>query len=128
MENNKQWFLIADDQNYREATTRYEEVKYALKDSLAYKEKLLLVHLISEYENKLLDLPIVNPVETIKIRMEEFGLKQADLAREFGNKGNLSKVLNCQRALSLSMIRWLSIKLKIPTHMLTQEYELKTGN
>jgi len=128
MENNKQWFLIADDQNYREGTTRYEEVKYALKDSLAYKEKLLLVHLISEYENKLWDLPIVNPVETIKIRMEEFGLKQADLAREFGNKGNLSKVLNYQRALSLSMIRWLSIKLQISTHMLTQEYELKTGN
>ena len=128
MENNKQWFLIADDQNYGEATTRYEEVKYAIKDSVAYKEKLLLVHLISEYENKLWDLPIVNPVETIKIRMEEFGLKQADLAREFGNKGNLSKVLNYQRALSLSMIRWLSIKLQIPTHMLTQEYELKTGN
>ncbi len=62
---------------------------------------MLLVHLISEYENKEWDLPAVNLIETIKIRMEEFGLKPSDLAKEYGNKGNLSKVLNYQRALSL---------------------------
>lgn len=69
---------------------------------------MLLVHLISEYENKEWDLPAVHPIETIKIRMEEFGLKPSDLAKEYGNKGNLSKVLNYQRALSLTMIRQFS--------------------
>lgn len=128
MSTESQWFLIEDEQDYNKAISRYEEIKYAPKNTKEYKEKMLLVHLISEYENKLWDLPVVNPVETIKIRMEEFGLKQADLAKEYGNKGNLSKVLNYQRALSLSMIRWLSNKLHIPTEMLIQEYELKNSN
>jgi HTH-type transcriptional regulator/antitoxin HigA len=86
---------------------------------------MLLVHLISEYENKEWDLPAVDPIETIKIRMEEFGLKPSDLAKEYGNKGNLSKVLNYQRALSLTMIRQFSATLHIPTDMLIQEYALK---
>jgi len=120
-----QWFLLENEQEYDLATSRYEEVKHAPKDSADHKEKMLLVHLISEYENKEWDLPIVDPIETIKIRMEEFGLKPADLAREYGDKGNLSKVLNYERALSLKMIREFSIKLHIPTDMLIQEYALK---
>ena len=59
---------------------------------------MLLVHLISEYENKEWDLPAVDPIETIKIRMEEFGLKPADLAKEYGDKGNLSKVRPLQKS------------------------------
>lgn len=86
---------------------------------------MLLLHLISEYENKEWDLPSVDPIETIKIRMEEFGLKPANLAKEHGDKGNLSKVLNYQRALTLTMIRQLGTRLHIPTDMLIQEYALK---
>lgn len=120
-----QWFLLESEQDYNHATSRYEELKNAPKGSPEHKEKMLLVHLISEYENKEWDLPAVDPIETIKIRMEEFGLKPADLAKEYGNKGNLSKVLNYQRALSLTMIRQFSATLHIPTDMLIQEYALK---
>lgn len=120
-----QWFLLENEADYTLATSRYEEIKYAPKDSELHREKMLLVHLISEYENKEWDLPAVDPIETIKIRMEEFGLKPADLAKEYGNKGNLSKVLNYQRALTLSMIRQFSKTLHIPTDMLIQEYALK---
>lgn len=125
MSKTAQWFLLEDEQDYNLATARYEAVKYASKGSPEHKEKMLLVYLISEYENKLWDLPAVDPIETIKIRMEEFGLKPADLVKEYGDKGNLSKVLNYQRALSLAMIRQLSAKLHIPTDMLIQEYALK---
>lgn len=120
-----QWFLLESEQDYNLATSRYEEVKNAPKGSPEHKEKMLLVHLISDYENKAWDLPAVDPIETIKIRMEEFGLKPADLAKEYGNKGNLSKVLNYQRALTLTMIRQFSVTLHIPTDMLIQEYALK---
>ena len=125
MSRTTQWFLIENEQDYNLATTRYEEVKHAQKGSQEHRQKMLLVYLISEYENKQWDLPAVDPIETIKIRMEEFGLKPADLAREYGNKGYLSKVLNYQRALSLTMIRRLSLTLHIPTDMLIQEYALK---
>jgi len=125
MSKTTQWFLLESEQDYNLATSRYEEVKYAPKGSPEHKEKMLLVHLISDYENKEWDLPAVDPIETIKIRMEEFGLKPADLVKEYGNKGNLSKVLNYQRALSLTMIRQFSATLHIPTDMLIQEYALK---
>ncbi len=121
----KPWFLFEGEEDYNLATARYEEVKDAPNGTYNHREKMLLIHLISDYENKEWDLPSVDPIETIKIRMEEFGLKPEDLAREYGNKGNLSKVLNYQRALTLTMIRQLGARLRIPTDMLIQEYALK---
>ena len=123
-----QWFLIESEQDYEKVTARYEEIKDAPKGTSEHKEKLLLVHLISEYENKLWDLPEVDPVELIKIRMEDFGYKSADLAKEYGDKGTVSKVLNYKQSLSITMIRKFSQLLKIPVEALVKEYELKQGN
>ncbi|MXV14307.1 helix-turn-helix domain-containing protein [Hufsiella ginkgonis] len=127
MKTKTQWFLIDSEQDYQKATARYEELKHAAKGTAEHKEKLLLVHLISEYENAQWDLPEVDPVELIKIRMEDFGYKSADLAREYGDKGTVSKVLNYKQALSLTMIRKFSELLRIPAEALIKEYELK-GN
>lgn len=120
-----QWFLIETEQEYQEALTQYETVKLAPKDTAEHKEKLLLVHLINEFEKENRDLPEVNPIEIIKIRMEDFGLKAADLAKIYGDKGTISKVLNYKQALSLSMIRKFSALLHIPVAALLKEYELK---
>jgi len=120
-----QWFLIESEQDYDFATDRYEEVKRAPKGTEEHKEKLLLVHLISEYEKSTRTLPEVDPVELIKIRMEDFGYKPADLAKEYGDKGTVSKVLSYKQSLSLTMIRKFSELLKIPTQELVKEYQLK---
>lgn len=72
---NLPWFLIETEQEYNLAITRYEEIKAASTGSPEHKEKLLLAHLISEYENNESELPDVDPVEMIKIRMENFGYK-----------------------------------------------------
>lgn len=120
-----QWFLIESEQDYNTATARYEQIKRALKGSDEHKEKILLIHLISEYENAQWDLPEVDPVELIKIRMEDFGYKPADLAKEYGDKGTVSKVLNYKQALSLTMIRKFSKLLSIPAEILIKEYNLK---
>lgn len=119
-----QWFLIESEQGYNEATARYEEIKRAPKGSEEHKEKLLLAHLISEYEKTTVDLPEVDPVELIKIRMEDFGYKSSDLAKEYGDKGTISKVLNYKQALSLTMIRKFSQLLHIPVEALIREYEV----
>jgi len=108
-----QWFLIESEQDYQEATARYEEIKYVPIGSDEHKEKLLLVHLISEY------------VELIKIRMEDFGYKSSDLAKEYGDKGTVSKVLNYKQSLSITMIRKFSRLLNIPIEALIKEYDLK---
>ncbi len=119
------WFLIDTEQEYENALARYQEIKYALQESSEHKEKLLLAHLIADYEEKTSELPQVDPVELIKIRMEDFGYKSVDLANEYGDKGTISKVLNYKQALSLTMIRKFSKLLRIPADALIAEYELK---
>ena len=122
------WFLIGSEEEYEKCTTRYEEIKRAPKGSDDHKEKLLLVHLISQYENEQWDLPEVDPIELIKIRMKDFGYKPADLAREYGDKGTVSKVLNYKQSLSLNMIRKFSELLRLPVESLIKEYDLKGNN
>ncbi len=122
------WFLIGSEQEYNKAVARYEEIKYALKGTLEHREKMLLVHLISEYEKETSELPEVDPIEMIKIRMEDFGYNNSDLAKEYGDKGTVSKVLNYKQALSLTMIRKFSEKLRIPADLLMREYSLKRNS
>jgi HTH-type transcriptional regulator/antitoxin HigA len=86
---------------------------------------MLLVHIIADYERKQWDLPEVDPVEMIKIRMQDFGFNATTLAKEYGDKGTISKVLNYKQSLSLTMIRKFSELLKIPPAWLIKEYPLK---
>ena len=122
----KQWFLIENEKEYKEATSRFEEIREAKKGTPEYKEMLLLVHLISEYEKKQWSLPEVDPIEMIKIRMEDFGYTASDLANEYGDKGTISKVLNYKQPLSLTMIRLFSKMLRIPADALTKEYKIQS--
>lgn len=118
------WFLIGTEQEYESASTRYEEIKSAIKGSPEHKEKLLLAHLIADYERKTTVLPDVDPIEMIKIRMEDFGYKSSDLAEVYGDKGTVSKVLNYKQSLSLNMIRKFSKLLHLPAEALIREYDL----
>jgi HTH-type transcriptional regulator/antitoxin HigA len=61
----------------------------------------------------------------IKIRMEDFGYNASTLARVYGDRGTISKVLNYKQSLSLTMIRKFSHLLKIPVEWLVKEYPLK---
>ena len=122
----KQWYIIENEKEYKEATSRFEEIREAKKGTPEYKEMLLLVHLISEYEKKQWSLPEVDPIEIIKIRMEDFGYTASDLAKQYGDKGTISKVLNYKQPLSLTMIRLFSKMLRIPADALTKEYKIQS--
>ena len=121
----KQWLLIENDKEYKEAISRFEEIREVPKGMPEYKEMLLLVHLISVYEEKKWSLPDVDPIEMIKVRMEDFGYNASDLATEYGDKGTISKVLIYKQALSLTMIRKFSKLLRIPVEALAKEYALR---
>jgi HTH-type transcriptional regulator/antitoxin HigA len=85
MNKKPQWFLIKTEKEYEDALARYEMIKYSESEE-DEKEMMLLVHLIEKYENSLWDFPEVDPIEMIKIRMEDFGYKAADLATVYGDK------------------------------------------
>lgn len=117
----KMWYLIENESDYNNALSRFEEIKYAERGTIEHKEKMLLVTLISTYETATFSVDKIDPIEMIKIRMEEFGYTPSQL----GNKGTISNILNYKRPLSLNMIREFSKSLKIPPEFLIQEYELK---
>ncbi len=119
------WFLIETKADYSKAVSRYEEIREFAKGTIEHKERQLLAFLINLYEEDLWEMPAIDPIELIKIRMEEFGYKSTDLAREYGDKGTVSKVLNYKQALSLTMIRKFSKLLHIPVEALTKEYARK---
>jgi len=127
MKEKPQWFLIETEQEYDNAVARYEAIKDA-SSGPELQEKLLLVHLIENFENMKWDLPEVDPIQIIKIRMEDFGYKPADLAAIYGDKGTISKVLSYKQALSLTMIRKFSNFLHLPAAALLKEYKLSGQN
>ncbi len=121
----KNWAIIENDKELQTAYSRFEEIRMAKKDDLDYKEKMLLLLLISQYEEQQSTLPDLDPIEFIKIRMDDFGYKQSTLAAEYGDKGTVSKVLNYKQPLTLTMIRKFSKLLRIPADVLIKEYTLQ---
>lgn len=120
-----QWFLIENEADYKKATERYEAIREAQKGSEEYKEMLLLALLINKYEESNWDDPEIDPIGLIKIRMEDMEISASELAKEYGDKGTISKVLNYKQSLSLTMIRMFSRMLRIPVEALIKEYKLK---
>lgn len=81
----------------------------------------LLAKLIDDYERERFGFRKPDPVEAIRFRMEEQGLRQADLAEIVGGKNRASEVLSRKRPLTLAMVRALHRKLGIPSELLIQE-------
>lgn len=78
----------------------------------------ILALLIEKYEEQHWQIAAPDPIEAIKYRMEEMGLKQKDLVPIIGSKSKVSEVLNRKIGLSLSMISNLSAQLHIPLEVL----------
>lgn len=90
----------------------------------------VLAILIERYEQERFPMDPPDPVEAIKFRMEQQGLKKSDLIPYFGSASKVTEVLNGDRKLSLNMIRRLSAGLGIPAEVLIREpmQKLATGN
>ena len=82
---------------------------------------------LEAYEAKNFAIVKPNPIEVINFRMEQYGLKDKDLAPYIGRTGRVSEVLNYHRKLTLPMIRKLHEGLNIPTESLVQDYPLQNN-
>ena len=80
--------------------------------------------LIDEYEKQKYPIEAPDPIEAIKIRMEEMQLKQVDLAPVIGGKNRVSEILNRKRKLTVGMIRNLAAHLNLSASMLIKDYQL----
>ena len=110
--------------DHRAALKRIEQLWDAKPKTLEGDELDILLALVSAYEEKHFPIPIPEPVEAIKFRMDQLGLSDADLTTYIGARSKVSEVLNLKRPLSLPMIRKLSEGLNIPAENLIHEYSL----
>jgi len=80
----------------------------------------VLVALVEAYEAKHWRIDPPDPIEAIKLRMQQRGLSRRDLEKVLGSKSRVSEVLNRKRQLTLEMIRRLHATLGIPPESLIQ--------
>lgn len=73
----------------------------------------VLTVLIESYENAKYPVEPLDPIDAILFRMEEKGLKQADLIPYFGTSSRVSEVLKRKRPMTVQMIRAVSLGLGI---------------
>lgn len=113
---------IRNEKDYQKALDRLEDIFDAKKGTEQGDELEILSILINQYENENFPIGMPDPIEAIKFRMEQMGMKQKDLAELVGFKSRVSEILNKKRKLTLDMIRKLNTTLHIPTEVLVQDY------
>ncbi len=115
---------IKTETDYRTALRRLEFVFDAPAGSAESDEADLLGLMIDDFERKHYPIEAPDPIEAIKIRMEELHLKQIDLVEEIGGKSRVSEILNRKRKLTLEMIRKLNRRLNLSPDLLISDYDL----
>jgi HTH-type transcriptional regulator / antitoxin HigA len=115
---------IKTEADYREALKRLELIFDATIGTTESDEADILALMIDEYEKKYYPIEAPDPIEAIKIRMEEMQLKQVDLVDAIGGKSRVSEVLNRKRKLTVDMIRNLTRQLNLSPGLLIKDYQL----
>jgi len=115
---------IKSETDYRFALKRLEEIFDAPVGTPKGDEADILGLLVDEYEKKHYPIEAPDPIEAIKIRMEELQLKQVDLIEVIGSKSRVSEILNRKRKLTIEMIRNLTKRLNLSPDLLITDYQL----
>jgi HTH-type transcriptional regulator/antitoxin HigA len=116
--------LIKTEADYQAALKRLEEVFDAKAGTPESDDADILGLIIDDYEKKYYPIEAPDPIEAIKIRMEELQLRQVDLAEAIGGKNRVSEVLNRKRKLTVEMIRKLTVRLNLSPGLLIHDYQL----
>lgn len=110
----------ADHQAALQQVASYFDVEPEI-DSEAGAHFEAMITLIEAYEAKHYPIAPPDPIEAVKFRMEQQGLKPKDLQPMIGGLNRVYEVLNRKRPLSLSMVRRLHAGLGISADCWIQE-------
>lgn len=74
--------------------------------------------LVKQYEDANYPIPLPNPIDAIKQKMQDMGLKNKDWVGKVGSKGYISALLNKRKPLTLELARLFHQELRIPAEVL----------
>ncbi|WP_184544494.1 helix-turn-helix domain-containing protein [Mucilaginibacter sp. FT3.2] len=115
---NEQWKVLKTNEQYKIALKRTIEIFHAEEGTPEDEELDLLLLLVKDYETRHYNIPDPDPLEVIKLKLEEKGLKQKDLEHIIGSKGYVSQVLSGKKELTLKMVKGLHNFLGISADIL----------
>jgi HTH-type transcriptional regulator/antitoxin HigA len=110
--------VIKTDADHKAALARIEELFDARPGTQEGDELELQTLLVEQFEKTAFPINRPAPVEAIRFRMAQQGLKNGDLIPFLGSASKVSEVLSGRRNLSLKMIRNLMAGLRIPAEVL----------
>ena len=114
------WKVLKSEENYQNAVKRALALFHYENGAEADELEILLV-LIKDYEDKHISIPALDPLEVIKLKMKEQGLKNKDLEPIIGSKGHVSSVLSGRRELTLPMAQRLRKFFNLPADIFFQK-------
>ena|SRR5947209_7007169 len=115
---------IRTEAQYEAALSRaYSLMQRSLKANSKESDELeILTLLIENYEAVHYPIPPAHPIEAIKFRMDQLGMKSSELSKVLGYRSRVSEIMSGKRKLTLEMIRKLHATLKIPVESLVARY------
>jgi len=114
---------IKTEEDYNNTLSQIESLMDAKSNTVQMDELEVLTTLVEAYEEQHYKIDAPDPIEAIKFRMEQDGLKQKDLISIVGSKSRVSEILNKKRKLTIEMIRNLHKQLHIPVESLFLDYK-----
>ncbi len=114
---------IKNEEDYTHALSHIESLMGAKPNTPQMDELEVFTTLVEAYEEQHYKIDAPDPIEAIKFRMEQEGLKQKDLVAIVGSKSRVSEILNKKRKLTIDMIRNLHTQLHIPIESLFLDYK-----
>ena len=115
---------IKNKQDYQETLSVIDSLMSAKPNTEDMDKLEVLTTLVESYEEQYYKIDAPDPIEAIKFRMKQEGLKQKDLVSIVGSKSKVSEILNKKRKLTIEMIRNLHNQLHIPVESLFLDYNI----
>jgi HTH-type transcriptional regulator / antitoxin HigA len=109
---------IKTHKDHKLALKRIESLWDAKPNTPSGDELDILTTLVEAYENEHYPIHPPDPVEAIKFRMEQMGLRRVDLAEYLGGRNRVSEILKRKRHLTVRMMVALHKNLNIPAESL----------
>lgn len=116
--------IIRTEDDHEKALARMEKLWGSASGTPKGDELELLMLVVEAYEEANYPIPPPDPIEAIRFRMEQQGLKPSGLAEQLGlTRARMSEILNRKRALTLDQVRRLH-DFGVPAEVLVREYDL----
>ena len=111
------WNVLKTEADYQKAITRTLAIFHAAEGAPEADELALLLVLVKDYEARHIHLPELSPIEVIKLKMAERGMKAKDLEPIIGTKGHVSSILSGRREITLKMAQRLKDYFQLPAEI-----------